>query len=503
MIVLLIFASVLFIRLYLSLSSTEFATDNSYYVIRQVEHIKDTGMPIVEDDLSNAGRRYYGPFTFYYILALFSLFMPTILASKLVLGIISSTTVFFVYLIGVRITKHEEAALLTSIMSGFIPIFLSKTIFSISIYSLVVPLFLALFYCFLRIIDRKSNEDISSYKFYTVALVMFFSFVSVSSILFVLFLIFYLILIRIEDIKLKKDEIEISLFSIFFILWSCLIYLKDILLKEGFMTIFSSIPQLLRSEFFSEFSFINIIYILGIVPVLYGIYGLFRFSSGEQKRYVFMFSSSVYLFLFLLWIRVIEFSVGLMFLGVFLIIMLILHYDWFFTFFDKRKHIKLFPLFKALFILYFLGSFALSSFFPSYSNFLKEQEKLPSELDVSFLKMLSNVSNDSIIIAPPFEGQKIAYYANKKTIFDEVYFGSDVQMRLVDLNKTYTTNSLSSAVYLFDKYSATHILVSERSSKFYGNFTLANLHPDCFNVELNYGNNYLYRIDCRLISYDS
>jgi hypothetical protein len=506
-IVFLIFLCICSIRIFLSLSVPEFSNDNSYYVLRQVEHISHTGVPIIHDDLSYSGRTYYFLPVFYYILAFFNLFMPLILVCKIIPNLFAASIVFIVYLIGLEITKNKEAALFTSFMSGIIPVFLSETVYSLSVYSLVVPLFLTLIYCLIKIsklhpaIDAKK---IKIYKFLYVVFLVLFAFLHQSVILFVFFTWIYLFIISIEGLKVSKAEHELIIFGSFFIVWAFLVTMKNVFFEHGFSVIFGGIPYFIRSYYFSDFTFLESIYKLGIIPVIYGLYSIFRFTFGKRERYVYMLVSLIYLMLVLLWFKIISFNTGLIFLGTFLMIVVLLHYDWVFDFFNSnnRKSVRTFV--KVIFITYYIVSFTISSVLPSVTYLSIAKSKVPESAEIDMFKLMNDeVLNSSIIVAIPDYGQKIAYYSGKRTIMDSYYFGAKESNRLLDLQTIYTTSSLSTAAVLFDKYDADYILVSSQTKKLYNSSFPAYIDSTCFELIKQINDVSLFKIKCKVISYES
>ncbi|MFA6088866.1 MAG: hypothetical protein WC755_03305 [Candidatus Woesearchaeota archaeon] len=504
-VVFLIFLSICTIRVFLSLSVPEFASDSSYQILREVEHITKFGTPIIHDDLSYLGRDYYFLPVFHYILAFFSLFFPLELVCKIVPNIFASLTVFIVYFIGLEIAKNREAVLFTAFMSGIVPVFLSETVYSLSVYSLVIPVFLMLIYCLIKITKHSLFLDSSAcnkYKIIFIILIVIFSFLHQSVILFVLFFWIYLLLLAIEGIKISRSELELVFFTSFFVFWALLVTMKPVFLNQGFSVIFGGIPSYIRGNFFSHFTLLESMYKLGIIPVMYGLYSLFRFTFGKREKYVYMLVSLIYLMLVLLWFKLITVTSGFIFLGSFLIIVVILHYDWVFSYFNSsnKKTVRIFV--KTLFIFYYVISFVLSSVLPSstYLSMAKENIPTQSEIDM-FLFMKKGIDNNSIVVAMPDYGQKIAYFSDKKTIMDSYYFGVLDSSRFYDVETVYTTNSLSTALSVIDKYDADYVLVSKSTKKYY-NSTFPNyINSACFDLIKQIDDVFLFKARCKVVEF--
>src|SRR3989344_6802331 len=116
-----IFLAVLAIRLVLAFTIPEF-TYESYFHLRQVEHILETGLPFYQDPLSYSGRELaFLPF-FHYLAALFSLFVPVTLVAKVLPNLLTALLVPITYLISKKISEHETGSSIAAFIAGFLPI---------------------------------------------------------------------------------------------------------------------------------------------------------------------------------------------------------------------------------------------------------------------------------------------------------------------------------------------------------------------------------------------
>ena len=144
-----LFVLVLGSRLYISFQVPHFSDDKSYFHLEQVHNILDTGKPIFNSELSYSGTvNVFSPL-FDYILALFAVFLPVVFVLKIIPNIFASSLVFIMFFLVLLIVKNYRTALFTAFVSGFIPIFFSRTVNSVSAYSLVIPLIFLQFYLFI------------------------------------------------------------------------------------------------------------------------------------------------------------------------------------------------------------------------------------------------------------------------------------------------------------------------------------------------------------------
>src|SRR3989344_738517 len=124
-------------------------TYESYFHLRQVEHILETGLPFYQDPLSYGGRELaFLPF-FHYLAALFSLFLPVNLVAKVLPNLLTALLVPITYLISKKITAHEVGSLIAAFITGFLPILYFTNGFVVN--TLFLPLIFIVLYLYLHI----------------------------------------------------------------------------------------------------------------------------------------------------------------------------------------------------------------------------------------------------------------------------------------------------------------------------------------------------------------
>jgi len=208
----LLFILVFGIRLYIAFQTPYFSDEKAYFTYRQVENILATGTPIFQDTLSFEGKELVFSPVYQYIIAFFSLFMPISFALKLIPNLFAASLVLIVYALALKISKSKPAAIFSSFLAGFVPVFFSTTLNSASAFTLALPLsLLALFY-FLNL--RNKN---SVYLF--VIIITFLSIFHPFSYVLILILLLYLALIKLEGLRTYREETELVIFSSFLVLW--------------------------------------------------------------------------------------------------------------------------------------------------------------------------------------------------------------------------------------------------------------------------------------------
>ena len=327
-ILIVIFLLSLAFNLYLSLSSPYLNNGDSYFNLRVVEHIKENGLPLFYDDLSYGGRPLVLQYFFHYFMTLFS-FIP--LYFKIISLVIIS------YFIAKEITSDETSSLLTSLLAGFAPIYSKVLINQFSVYVFVLPL-IALILLFLMKLEKKKYAGL----FILFGFIL--SLTHSSSFLLLFILLFYVLLMNAEDLNLIKLKKETLIFTFFLIFFINIIFFRKAFMEYGFGIVHGNNPILY------SFNFFNGLYILGILPLLLGIIGLYQGFFKQKKESIVLMSSLILGILFLLLLNLINVEIGLLFLSFGLIIVSSLAIRNFFVYLEKTKGSN----FKLFFTLVFL-----------------------------------------------------------------------------------------------------------------------------------------------------
>jgi hypothetical protein len=440
--------------------------------LRYAEYINQNFLPMKFDELSYGGRQLvYFPL-FYYILAIFNFIMPMELVGKIIPNLFASCLIFVVYLITVEITKNKGAGIFTALLSGFIPLFYSETIFSVSIYTLVIPLTFLCLYFFLRI----SDDPNSVVPFLLVMALLRYTHVLV--ILFVIALFFYLILISTENLKQRRSEIEIILFVMFLGTWSLFISYKNVFLLYGPFVLWQNIPQNLLSTLFSDITLLETMHRIGIIPIICGVYIVYKYMFKEKNRSIYLLISFVVLLFFLLFFKLIQLNTGLIFLGVILVLLFAQFYDNFFKYIQKTR----FAWYKHIILLILGIAFVFTQFIPSIYYALYDTKSLVSDSEINaFLWLKENSGQDDVILTTVSEGYLAPYFAERKNVIDPNFLLiDDIDERYTDVKTIYTTSFITEAIKLLNKYQITYIYFSPRAKREFGTEKLMFLEGSCF-----------------------
>lgn len=440
---LLIFLFTLLFRLFFAFQTENFDYD-AYFDIRQINEISDSGTPVYTDELSYGGRTLiFAPF-FYYAMAFFDLFIP--FALKTMPNIFASCLVFIVYLISKKLTHNEDLSLVAAFVSGFIPVFVLKTINSVSVYSLAIPLIFLMLYFIME--HRK-------YVTWFIISAFIISLTHQISFLLVIGLLIYLILVKLEHLEQSKAELELIIFTIFLVLWIMFLLFKNAFLTHGLSVIWQNLPNEIVSLYFGQTNIIIATISIGLLPLIGGIYVIYKYLFREKNKNIYLLISFALAITPLLWMKLIQLEIGLAFLGVVFVLLFSKYLELFVEYFQKTKvgYIKLgFILFAVLFFI--------TSIIPTY--YFVSQNVAISDSEINALTWIEeNTALNATVIGSLNQGHAISAIAERRNVIDSNFLLiKNPTQRLEDVDTIYTTNYETEAVELLNKYDINYILTN-------------------------------------------
>lgn len=446
-----IFALTILFQLFFALSIQTFSSDEAYLNLRLTEKISENKFHLRYDNLSYGGRDLvYSP-AFYYLFVFLSL-IP--LVFKLIPIMFSSLIVLIVYLISFELTKDEKVSLIASLMSAFIPVYFSLILNNFSIFSLAIPIFFFMLYCFIKISQHKK------YLEYFVVLSFISPLLHPIAFLLPIALMFYLILTTTEDIEVSKLKKEVIIFSIFLtILLSFIIY-KRAFLTYGFNVIWQNVPPQISGNYFSNINILKAIISLGILPLIYGLVGVV-YSYFKEKKDSFFLINGVLLAVFLLLIlRLINLNTGLTFLGISLTIPSAVALARYFIYLRKTKFYKLENYLTAIIVI----AVVILSIIPSYITSKDIIKSTIADEELSLFKEIKQKTPPGSTVLAPLEfGHLITYQAKRKNVVDSNFLlAPNPEQRLLDIEEIYTTNFEVKALELLEKYDVDYIITTKK-----------------------------------------
>jgi len=484
-----IFLIVLAIRLYYSLQTPLFSDGSSFFALRQIEHIKETGLPFFQDTLSQGSRQVIFIPSFHYIFALFSFIFPTALVGKVLSNILAALLIIIVYFITKELTNDETSSLLAALFSGFIPVFIEVSINSISTYSLSIPLIFLALYFFMKIEDKK-------YLNYFIATIFILPLIHSSVVLLILGFIFYLLILKLESIKTEPREVETILFATFLVLWFEFIIYKKAFLSQGISLIWQNIPLEILKNYFSKTPIIEIIYKIGFVTFIFGAITSYHYIFKEKNKKIYLIIATVLAMVTLMWFRLVEFEIALVILGVLFAILTGVFYKNIFT---QIKKTKLYS-YKNLVFIIIIALFALTSLLPSFLYAENAIDKAPSDEEINAMLWLRENTNNTTVLTSTEEGDLVTAIAKRNNVIDSNFVLSEgADTRYNDAKRIYTTFYETEAVELLNKYNITYILFSRKSKKEFGIDKINYINnEDCFSVVYNSKETKIYESKCHV-----
>lgn len=479
---------VLGVRLLLVFQVSGFSDDIAYFNLRQIGSIANNGFPTYQDGLSYGGRFLVFMPVFHYVCAFFDIFMSNELVGKLIPNIFATLLVFVVFYLTKELTKDNNASLLSAFVSGFIPIFFTETLNKVSVYSLAVPvIFLSIFFI------MKINKD-KKFILPFVITILFMSFIHASAFIVIMGLVFYVLILKIQKIKLTKYILELILFSTFFIIWLEFLLFKKAFLKHGFLLLWQNIPLEVVNRYFASIPLFDALVYIGFVPFLFGLYAAYKYSFKTRDVNVHLLMAFGLSVFFILWLKLIALEFGLIFLGVLLTIGFGRSFSLLTAYIKRTKFVFVIKYVTITVIVLVI----LTSIIPSYTGAKQSLEQVPSVAEVSALTWLID-NEKGIVLSTLNEGHLISGIAKKQNFMDSNFlFINDIDQKYDDLRIMYTSLYTTNVVQLFNKYGVKYIYFSDNARKKYGIENLAYLSDNCFEKVYDEQGVEIYKSLCKL-----
>ena len=440
-----IFLLVLTIRLILAFTTPNF-TYESYYHLRQIEHITQTGIPAYDDPISYGGREITFLPLFHYVLAIFAFIFPLELVAKILPNLFIASLTIISYLIATRITTHKHAPIYTAFITGFLPILFYTN--DIAVETLFYPLLFLALYTFMRFQEEQ-------FMYGYILLLFLLCLTSPATFLLIAGFGIYIILSFTEGKKIDRGELELILFSLFFFIWTQIIFFKKNFLKDGPSFIWHNIPTDIIHQYFPTFSLGQSIVLVSIIPFVIGIYVVYQSVFRLKTTKSFLLISFAIATALLSWFRLIPFKTTLAFFGVLLAILFSLFYEELMNYLQKTKISSSHPFFSVGIIILL----AATMIYPAYIQ--NQSQEIPSESEIQSFKWLrENSASSASIFAPLKLGHLVTYYAQRSNFFDDQFaLITDVEKRIEYSNLLLTTPFETQALDIIDRYHLKYIII--------------------------------------------
>ncbi|MBI4983102.1 glycosyltransferase family 39 protein [Candidatus Woesearchaeota archaeon] len=478
-----IFILTLVTRLVLAFVIPNF-TYESYFNLRQVEHIHDTGLPLYQDELSYNGRESrFLPF-FHYLLAGFSFLMPLELVAKIIPNIFISLITILVYLISKKITNNDPASLISAFIAGFMPVLYFTNSFTVE--TLFLPLTLFAIYCFLNIPERKYLA------LYLVSFIVL-SLTSTSTVLILIGFGIYTLLSYLEQKQIRNEEKELMLFSLFLFVWLQLLFFKKVLINEGIEFIWQNIPPQIIQSYFPEVSILQAVVLVSVVPFLAGLFVVYQSLFKVKSQRLFLLISLVIATTSLAWFSLLRFNFSLSFFGAILAILFASFYYDLAEYVSKTK----FPWLRRYLLAITLSVLILTIVPLALSTAWKQDTPTNQEI-AAFQWLEKNTPPGARVASTLPEGHLVTYYSKRPNFMDDQFsLIKNVKQRFMDLNTLYTTKFQTQALNILEENKVQYLVLTPSAKEKYGIEKMEYLTQPCFQKIYDLGTR-IYSIKCNL-----
>lgn len=445
------------LRLYLAYDTPFAIGEESAHWYRQANSILETGKPISQDTLYQGGR-VLGSFpVFAYFVALPTWLFGFEAGAKLFTNLSAAVVSVLAFMICLRTTNSRYVAYLTSFFAGFIPIYWQNTVQQVSIYSLVIPLFIWCLYLFIEIVIGKRQVV----GWYVLSLLLY-ALIHPTVLLLIGGLFIYLLMLKVEDMKVTKAELELVLFSSLIAMTLQVIINKDVLFAHGAEVIWQNIPSRIVGAYFTQTTLLQAFYRIGEIPVLFGIVIIAKYLFKEKDKTVYLFISYALMIGTALWLRIIEPGTGMMFLGAILVLLFSFYYTLYLDYVPSTRFHKFLPVFKTVFFL----TFIITSVVPAVELVGTAQQEARMDKHIEALEWLEQHAKGGAVFAQVEHGAMIAAYAHQPIIADTNFLHVyDATERVEDIEKLFTSPYETIAAQVMQKRDGTYILVDKAVMK--------------------------------------
>jgi|GEM_PF-412798 len=440
----------------------------SYFALIQAESIRETGLPRYDDPYSYQGRRYAFDPAFYYVISLATLFLPETLAVKLLPNLFMVLLIPLVYLLSHALTKKRGVSFLAAFFASFSPALFTLGINQATPLSFALPLLAATLLALVELEEHSVRALIFTALLTLVSpLVWLLLFAEVA----------YLLILAAEKLKVTVADLEVALVTLLMAAWYTLLTYKQALFMHGIDILAQSLPETVRTATFEHFTFLAMLYAVGVIPLAMGSLALYYTTFEQRSRKVLFIASLGLITLLAAVLVLIPLELALVLLS--LVFAILAGPGLHGGLLQLRKtKFECFTIPLSILIIIF---FLLTSFLPGLvTGLYPGSSPTPSELNaIAWIR--NSTSEDSVIAASPKTGFLINHVAQRAYLADEAYLLiANPDEVLADIDELYTTPRTVAAITLTDKYGVTDILVGPQVNQRYPELGAIITDTQCF-----------------------
>lgn len=242
----------------------------SYEHLTYAQHISETGLPLLEDDMSWNGAFYdYAPL-YHYLVAFVAIFTTIPLAAIIVTNIAGLFIPYLVYKLTEHVSTHQSAPAITAIASAAIPLLYAHTVIDTTPFTLAIVLVLLTLHVFLNTLRNPQHQ--TTLIITTTALAL----TSPLALIVAFGALLGLIIQQAQKQAVSKRLTEATLLLLFVSIWAALITYNNTIREHGMHTFWLYVNP--------AFSFVEIVAGIGILTVLAGSFGAFKYLSNKSTN---------------------------------------------------------------------------------------------------------------------------------------------------------------------------------------------------------------------------
>jgi len=481
-----VFALVFATRVGFNIYPEHFSDSESYYILRQVESIKTTGVPIQEDRLGYEGKAATALPAYDYLLAGASL-LGDLFAFRILPALLATGLAIAVYFTALEVVRSSTLAAISGFFAGFIPELMRLTTNSLTKHNLTLLLFVLSIYYLIRL--EKTKAALPWLILSSMLLTMFSPF----AIIFVFVVWVYLGMLKIQGLEIQPKSFEFMLFITFLVL----VVNHLAIIQTGIQTGIQGIVASLQGSTVSGYgiNWVSLLSGINVVVLLLGIWGAYLALTKEtKKREAALFISIALAIILMGLFGVLDLSIVLCALGVTFSITAAYSLESIIEYFAKLRlsgHLLLFGFFLVI-----LAPVALSGLYEG----LDRADASVQASDVAALLWLKNNSGSySVVLAPVEYGHLITHFADRRDMIDtNQIIAKEAEQRIREVSLVYTTQFETEAMKILDRYNVNYILLNpEIASRFkISGLGYAN-DKECFDLVYNRTME-IYWVKCRL-----
>ena len=488
----LVAVSIFAISLAVFVSVDFFSDDFSYFELLQAKAISQTGFPDYDNSFVIGSSRLVFMPLYEYMLGITYWMFGSILSLKILQSILLALIPIAVFRLSYELRGEHLPALLSAMIGGFVPVIWQLSSNSLSKIPIVIILMLLSTEFYLKSLSNKKFLGLFYISFIVLSLT------SNTSILFVCAIAFGIFLSSIDNKKINSTEIELLSFCLAVAIFVVVVTYGARISNIGTKIIWFNTPSQVLSLEYQDFNLAQLIYSLGIFPMIYGSYSLYLLTTAqESKKRDYTIMSFILMALLLLWLKMVPWKIGFSVLGIFLAVQFTDFFILLRTGINKSK----ISMYKQHIYYFAVVFFIIGSLIPSvvYAKFSTDNIASQSLVNAMIFLKENSMEGEAVAIHPR-ESHLLQYLTLRRVVIDSNYIALDSpETRYLELQRIFSEKFETNAREILDEYGISYIFITASSKNDYEVEELAYAKDSpYFEMIHNDGENIIYKYNCPL-----